>query len=232
MNRYAFVIVSAAISTVSGLWAPAAFPGEGDTGGRNHQRVYEVTVTNLTQGESFTPLLLVSHRAGHPLFTPGHPASPELAILAEGGDTAPLASALASSPDVGSTATTSGLLAPGQSVSVQITTGGRFDRLSLAAMLIPTNDAFVSAQNVALPEGRHARVVTAPAYDAGTEANDELCANIPGPVCGGQGVSPGVTGDGFVHIHAGIHGIGDLSPAMYDWRNPVAQIVIRRVDED
>jgi len=47
-------------------------------------------------------------------------------------------------------------------------------------------------------------------------------------VCGGVGGSPGIGGEGFVHIHAGIHGIGDLLPARYDWRNPVAKVVIQR----
>jgi hypothetical protein len=32
-----------------------------------------------------------------------------------------------------------------------------------------------------------------------------------------------------VHIHSGIHGIGDLRPEHFDWRNPVARITIRRV---
>ena len=34
--------------------------------------------------------------------------------------------------------------------------------------------------------------------DAGTELNDELCANIPGPpgICGGVGPSPGENNDG------------------------------------
>jgi hypothetical protein len=32
-----------------------------------------------------------------------------------------------------------------------------------------------------------------------------------------------------VHIHAGIHGIGELDPVAYDWRNPVALIEIRRL---
>jgi hypothetical protein len=66
-----------------------------------------------------------------------------------------------------------------------------------------------------------------PAYDAGTELNDELCENIPGPLCGGGAVSA-ESGEGFVHIANGIHGIGDLAPELYDWRNPVAKVTIRR----
>jgi outer membrane protein assembly factor BamB len=33
----------------------------------------------------------------------------------------------------------------------------------------------------------------------------------------------------FVHIHRGIQGGGDLNAADHDWRNPVAQIVVRRI---
>jgi len=44
-----------------------------------------------------------------------------------------------------------------------------------------------------------------------------------------MGGSPGVGGEGSVHIHAGIHGIGDLTSADFDWRNPTAKIVITRM---
>ena len=32
--------------------------------------------------------------------------------------------------------------------------------------------------------------------------------------------------EGFVHIHSGIHGTGDLSPAEWDWQNPVVEIAV------
>jgi hypothetical protein len=50
-------------------------------------------------------------------------------------------------------------------------------------------------------------------------------------VRGGAGGGGQPVGDeeGFVHVHAGIHGIGDLVAADRDWRNPVAQIAIRRL---
>jgi hypothetical protein len=41
-----------------------------------------------------------------------------------------------------------------------------------------------------------------------------------------------VGGEGFVHIHAGIHGIGNLEASEYDWRNPVARITVRQVDSE
>ena len=78
------------------------------------------------------------------------------------------------------------------------------------------------------PRGNKTATAVSPVYDAGSEINDELCISIPGPVCGGAAISP-EDGEGYVHIHAGIHGIGDLAPATYDWRNPAARISVVRV---
>ena len=198
---------------------------------------YEITVTNLTRGQSFTPILVASHRSATRLFTLGAPASEPLAILAEGGDTAPLAEWLeqAGGQDVH---TLPGLLTPGMSVSTTVVASPRHSHLSLAAMLIPTNDTFFSLNSVVLP--RHGSITLyALAYDAGTEFNDQSCANIPGPRCGGEGYSPvpGAGDEGFVYVSNGFHDLGTvdangaevLGPAVYDWRNPVASITIRRI---
>ena len=97
-------------------------------------------------------------------------------------------------------------------------------------MLIPTNDGFIALENVRAPKNhRDTAIHHSPVYDAGSEPNDEICANIPGPVCQGEPGSPGAGGEGVVHIHAGIHGIGDLDPAIYDWRNPAARVTIERM---
>lgn len=197
-----------------------------ETDRNNH---YEITVTNVTRGQSFTPILVATHKAGVDLFTEGAPASPELAILAEGGDTAPLAAVLGANPNVLDVTTIPGLLAPGESVTVQVRTQKGFDHISMAAMLIPTNDGFFALNGIVGPKGKGTLSLESPAYDAGSEPNDELCAHIPGPVCGGEGASPNAGGEGFVHIHAGIHGIGTLPAADRDWRNPVAGIIVKRV---
>jgi len=195
---------------------------------------FEVTVTNLTRGQQFTPILVAAHRRGVSLFKAGDPASAQLEILAEEGDTAPLTSLLSGLPEVKEVVSSSGLLNPGASVTITVKTGGRFDHVSVAAMLIPTNDGFFAINGVAGPKGNRLLGLDSPAYDAGSEGNDERCASIPGPEfveCGGPGGGGKPEGDeeGYVHIHAGIHGIGDLLPEVRDWRNPVARIVVRRV---
>ena len=105
-----------------------------------------------------------------------------------------------------------------------------FKYVTVTSMLIPTNDAFIAVNGVKGPKSNHGpKVIMSPAYDAGSEPNDELCSNIPGPVCGGDGGSPAASGEGYVHIHAGIQGIGDLNSADFDWRNPTAKITIKRM---
>ena len=194
---------------------------------------FEVTITNLTRGQQFTPILVASHKEGVSLFTLGSPASPELAILAEEGNTVPLTSLLLGMPEVKDVVSSSGLLNPGDSVTVTVKTGGGFDQVSVAAMLITTNDGFFAINGVGGPKGNKKLELFSAAYDAGSERNDETCASIPGPFfeeCGGPG-GGGMPagGEGYVHIHAGIHGIGDLDASKRDWRNPVAKITIRRI---
>jgi hypothetical protein len=199
---------------------------------------FEVTVTNLTRGQTFTPVLVASHREGVTLFTLGAPASSPVAILAEEGNTAPLAALLLATPGVrdvaDSGAPPGGFVGPGQSKTVLVDAGRGADHISVAAMLIPTNDGFFALNGVEAPRGRVVRTYFSPAYDAGSERNDELCASIPGPnfsECGGPGGGGQPAGgeEGHVHIHAGIHGIGDFDASMRDWRNPVALITIRRI---
>lgn len=63
--------------------------------------------------------------------------------------------------------------------------------------------------------------------DAGSEENNELCKSIPGPACAADsGNEASGNGEGFVHVHPGIHGLGDLADGRYDWRNPMVQIKV------
>jgi hypothetical protein len=198
----------------------------------------EITVTNLTKGQTFTPILAVSHAPAVRLFTVGEAASPELEALAEAGDTAPFEARLAALGNAVTDLTTEpGLLGPGESRDIRIRASRQRARISVAAMLIPTNDTFMALDGVIVPR-RGTRTILVPAYDAGTEENDQSCASIPGPRCGGEAVSEPADGDeGFVYIGNGFHALGSdvagdeiLDPLDYDWRNPVAQVMIRRVD--
>lgn len=209
---------------------PALLADGGDHDGKG--ALFEVTITNVTRDQSFTPFLVVAHRPSVRLFEVGQPASEQLEALAEVGNTVPFQEALSVTPGVHGITVGGGLLAPGQKTTMEVE-GHSYDRVSLAAMLIPTNDGFVALSSAG-PFARGLQSTYAPAYDAGTEVNDELCASIPGPdyvECGGPGGGGAPEGgeEGFVRIHEGVHGEGDFFAATRDWRNPVAKVTVRRV---
>ena len=189
---------------------------------------FEVTVTNITPGQPIAPVMVATHKAGMSFFQAGAAPAPELADLAEAGNGNPMAEKLRGMHGVSAAEVAAGGIGPGQSATVTIIAKPG-DHLSLGAMLGNTNDAFAGLADVRLPKGRHTLTYMAPAYDAGTETNDELCATVPGPACGGEALSPMDSGEGIVTIHNGIHGIGGLRAADLDWRNPVAKVVIRRM---
>lgn len=199
---------------------------------------YEITITNATRGQTFTPFAVLTHVPGVRLFRLGDPAVSVLETLAEEGDVAPLVTLARTFPtavfDVQTTgAPPAGFTLPGASKTVRVAApvGAQ---LTLVAMLIPTNDAFVALNGVDLPRGFDPATFDAVAYDSGTEVNDELCASIPGPnfvECGGPGGggAPAAGAEGYVHVHAGMHGIGNFTAAQRDWRNPTARVVVRRI---
>jgi len=200
-------------------------------GAQAGNRVYEVTITNLTRAVIFTPIMVASHRSDMKLFALGEAAGDELEILAESGNPGPLSDKLANEADA-DVAVAEGVLPPGQSVTLYVKAGGKYKYLSVASMLVPSNDAIFAINSIRGPRGRDSLYLSSPAYDAGTEDNDELCVSIPGPpfLCQGEGVSSG-GGEGYVYVHAGIRGIGDVDDDIYDWRNPVASISIRRTSK-
>ncbi len=191
---------------------------------------YRVTITNVSPGQSLTPVLVFSHDSkAMPFFTPGQPAESALEQLAEGGNTMPLLDKMMAMGEVTDYASVTGLTGPGGSATVTLM-ADEHGRIGLGAMLLPTNDGFIAAHGIPLPKGKRMVTQTLGAMDAGTELNDELCVHIPGPTCGGEGVSD-AGGEGFVHVHGGIHGSGDLTPSASDWRNPVVKITVERVDD-
>jgi len=190
---------------------------------------YKITLTNLTPGQPFAPVMAASHRAGMSFFEAGEAPSDELAQLAEAGNGNPMAAKLLAMPGVSDAQlSTTGLTFPGKTTTMMLSAKRGTDNVSVGAMLGATNDAFFAIADMDLPKGRNTVTYMADAYDAGSEDNDELAATVLG--AGGEGYSPTNFGEGFVHIHNGIHGIGALPANIRDWRNPVAEIVIERMN--
>lgn len=204
---------------------------------------FEITLTNLTAGQPLSPPVVIAHTAGFALMTLGAPASVALERLAEGAETAPLMALAQGSPAVhAATAGSAGPLAPGQntSLSIEVPQAALAGlRLSLASMLVNSNDAFAAldAQDVSALQVGQSVAFDLSSYDSGSEANSETAATVPGPAAAGgaqTGFDP--TRDDVadrIHAHAGVlsaaNGLsGSALTALHRWDNPVARLQVRR----
>ncbi len=195
-------------------------------------RLYEVTVFNATRGQVVTPPVAATHTSDFQLFEIGDDLEATgLRVQAEDGDPGALLTELGGDPEVSDAVAAGAAFGPGDAAVLTVSASGDAKYLTLTAMLASTNDAFAAIRGVRLPNGIGDTVsVFGNAYDAGTEANSESCAFIPGPPCGTHLRDTANAPEGFVHIHSGIHGVGDLDPSVLDWRNPVIQVTIERID--
>ena len=194
------------------------------------QVMVTLSITNLMRGQILSPVFIARHgQDADPLYTLGQPASTSLAKLAKDADASGLLTdwspegndAISEAMFV---ALNGGPIMPGATVtmSFEVTDGNSL--VSFASMLVTTNDAFIGASGLDVSTSR---TVNLNAYDAGSEANSESCAYIPGPPCGNH-ADDEAEAEGHIYVHAGIHGGegSDLDPAMHDWRNPVARLTI------
>ncbi|WP_455208101.1 spondin domain-containing protein [Kaarinaea lacus] len=207
---------------------------------------WDISITNLTHGNHFTPLLVTAHDSGSHLFEVGMAASGSLQAMAECGDISGLLSIYPADADTIENPA-AGLLNPGATATTMIDTSTTSNtHLSIVGMVLPTNDAFVGLDGLQVPAAAGTYMYYLNAYDAGTEANNELldtsgCASgmpgIPAAPGGDAGTNgTGVAGDDSnttVHVHRGIlgdtnstGGASDLESTIHRWQNPVAKVVI------
>ncbi len=194
---------------------------------------FEITIENMTPAtapgasQPFSPPVIATHTPLFRIFRLGQYASDELRQLAEDAINGPMINMLSNSDFVYDVVEGSGgPIFPGTSQTFTVKTKIPFIKLSLVAMLVNTNDAFVAANSVRLPL-IGSRVYYMKVYDAGTEKNTESAAHIPGPCCG----SPHVRVPTYerIRFHEGIQGYGNLDPAVYGWDEPAAKLTITRI---
>lgn len=205
----------------------------------------DVTIQNLTHGSYFTPIAVVAHDSEARLFEVGKFASTEIEQMAEGGSIEGIQTIAADlgAPMVANPA--EGVLAPGAMTMATLDTGDN-KWLSIVSMILPSNDGFMGVDSWYIPDEAGTYTVYVNAYDAGTEANDELL--VPGPdgatgagIPAAPGDDAGTGGTGFtdsetnnyIHIHRGVVGDTDLAGGKSDldsrihrWLNPVAKVMV------
>lgn len=115
----------------------------------------------------------------------------------------------------------------------------------MTAMILPSNDGFVGLDGWEIPAEAGTYTIMLNAYDAGTEANNELVngggavgvLGIPAAPGGDSGTNGmGVTdteSNTMIHIHRGSlgddvmdGGKSDLNNSIHRWLNPVAKLTI------
>ena len=201
---------------------------------------FDVTVSNLTNAQPLSPIAVIAHQSGYAVFAVGSAASVSLEEMAEGGDNTSLLAEADTDPAVAGLVSGGAPIGPagGETVTVDVLESDLPGlQLSIATMLVNTNDAFASL-NVAVENMAEGDVLSfyAVAYDAGTEADTETAAHIPGPAGGGSGFDA-VRDDQAdrVAMHGGIVSLDDgLSSSdlteQHRFDNPVAHISITRTD--
>jgi hypothetical protein len=229
-RRAALALVFALAASTAISVAPAAA-----TGSDANNYTYQVTVENLTENQILTPVVAAAHSASFRLFRPGHEASDGLQQLAENGGVPILAAELAGNDKVEAVEVIgSAPIAPGGYATVLISTDAAHRSLSVAGMLICTNDGFAGRTSISLPSRvGNERVFYAGSYDTGTEMNTEAYVDLV-PPCDGLGQSgtsnPALAENGVVREHGGIiGGIGDLTVANNGWDDPAMKITVERV---
>ena len=207
---------------------------------------FSVRIVNLTHGIAFTPFLVAAHTESTSLFNVGQAASSSLQALAEGGDFSGLVSELNTAGATLVEDPAGGFLLPGRETNADLNTDGSANtRLSLVAMLLPTNDGFAGLNAIEIPTAPGVYVYDVDAYDAGTEANNEIIngggapgvLGIPGAPAGGGGTNgTGISGadtNQTVHIHRNVlgdtdpmGGASDLDSRIHRWLNPVVRVIL------
>lgn len=206
------------------------------------ERKYSITVTNLTSGQPFSPLVYSLHYSGFSPFTIGMPATIGLEKIAESGAADDFISAARSNPDVAIADHATGLTLPGETKTLSVTLSidmAKSNQLlfSLVNMLGNTNDAFAGVDGAAIGALAVDQSLTlnAISYDAGTEMNTESAATVPGPAGGGEGFNAlrdDIADQVTVHPGAVTHDDGKTDSTLtqvHRWDNPVARITITRL---
>ena len=202
---------------------------------------FDVSVTNLTNAQPLSPVAVIAHQSGYSFFSVGSSATVGLEEMAEGGDNSALLAA--ADADAMVTVTASGVAPIGPATSETVTvdlleselTGLR---ISVATMLVNTNDAFsglngMQVDSMAVGDVLNIRSI---AYDAGTEADSEEATTIPGPAAGGEGFNAARDDQADrVSMHSGVvsrddgYATSDLTE-QHRFDNPVVQIRIERTE--
>lgn len=201
------------------------------------------TNTSLHGGTFLTPLWFAAHDGSFDLYTNGEAASAGLEALAEDGNFTPInEEVLAADADAvtGAVLGAAGPIATGETASSTVSlNGSATSHISLSAMILPSNDAFIGTESAIrlfdedgnFLGAQNIRFDGADVLDAGTEENTEEDAAFLNQTAANTGVDE----NGVVHEHPGFLDDGNIlggtnaagafiDPEAADFTQPGAQI--------
>ncbi|UJF17636.1 spondin domain-containing protein [Vibrio sp. SS-MA-C1-2] len=107
--------------------------------------------------------------------------------------------------------------------------------LSLAGMLLPTNDGFIGKNNLMISNLAIDEMISysLTPWDAGTEYNSESSTTLP--AAGGEGYnSERVNAEGFISVHRGVLTDQELSTSALEFGDrfdgPMGTLTIKRIE--
>ncbi|MDJ0906810.1 MAG: spondin domain-containing protein [Woeseiaceae bacterium] len=202
---------------------------------------FDVTVTNLTNAQPASPIAVIAHQDGYAVFTIGSAATVGLETLAEGGDNSVLIGEADADANVFSTGSGAAPIGPAgsETVTIDVLESDLANlQISVSTMLVNTNDAISGLNGVdvsGLAEG-DTWTGRAIVYDAGTELNTELAAEIPGPAGGGEGFNAARNDRAdLVAMHPGVISqddglVASALTGQHRFDNPALMVRIERTD--
>jgi len=198
-------------------------------------RRLQVQLRNYTSGQGMqNPMVAVGPSVA--VFSVGARAPVSLDKLAEGGECWEVANLLAQR---GAATVCNNMIVYGQAyiADLQIPSGDLF--LTMLVKIAPTNSGFGAIQSLKIPGSVVPGVwhgASFNAFDAGGEYKDEKCVHLNAPAaCGGfsgQGYSgiPEPKQGNKVQYHPGLHGNGDLDPAVNNFVSPIGAVYYQVVN--
>ena len=207
-------------------------------GGLENEKEYKVTLTNVTADQPLSPATVLLHKSAYHMFKPGQMASVALEHLAEGGSNQALLDEASAHAAFVESASGTGIIPPGGSETIELKVIDKTGlNISVAAMLVNTNDAFAGrgTNKIAGLKKGESFSLHVPIWDAGTEVNTEATGSIPGPADGGEGFNASRAHDAnFVAIHQGVvtHADGLATSVLgesHRFNNPGVLLHVERV---
>ncbi len=202
-------------------------------------KVFKVTVKNVTANQPLSPIAVVIHKPTYHLFQLGQSASVGLENLAEGGSNQQVLDEASADSAFVTSMSGAGPIGPGGSETLEISVADAESgySVSVATMLVNTNDAFagVASDKIAALGNGESFSMHVPIWDAGTEANSEAAGTLPGPVDGGEGFNASRADDAdFVAIHQGVVTSADglvtsILGESHRFNNPGALLRVERI---